>query len=105
MSDVYGVSPTPPRPMPRTNGLAVASLVTGIISVATCGGCILGILAAIFGHVARGQIRRSNGAETGDGMALAGIITGYVSIVLMVLAVFFYVLVFGLAAIAGGPAH
>jgi hypothetical protein len=34
------------------------------------------VLGLIFGFVARSQIRRSNGMQTGAGLALAGIIVG-----------------------------
>jgi hypothetical protein len=37
-------------------------------------------LGVIFGFVARGQIKRSGGAEQGGGLALAGIIVGFVCI-------------------------
>ena len=40
--------------------------------------CTGGILAVIFGFVARSQIKRSNGTQRGSGMALAGIILGFV---------------------------
>ena len=45
------------------------------------------ILGPIFGFVARGQIRRSNGAETGSGLALAGIIVG-LSLIAICAAIF-----------------
>lgn len=66
-----------------TNGLAVASLVcscVGIILFAVP--CVLGI---IFGFVARNQIRRSNNVQQGSGLALAGIIVGFVAIGLVIL--------------------
>jgi hypothetical protein len=57
---------------PKTNGLAIASLVCGIV------GCfwITGIVAIVLGFVARNQIEQSG--EQGAGMALAGIILGFV---------------------------
>jgi Domain of unknown function (DUF4190) len=56
----------------KTNGLAVASLVCGIV------GCfwITGIVAIVLDFVARNQIEQSG--EQGAGMALAGIILGFV---------------------------
>ena len=57
---------------PKTNGLAVAALVLGILPVAGVG-CLL---AAIFGSIAQRQIRESNGSQTGEGMAKAGMILG-----------------------------
>jgi hypothetical protein len=64
-----------------TNGLAVASLVLGIIWVFGLGA----ILAVIFGFVARRQIRRSDGRQSGEGMALAGIILGFIGVLGVIL--------------------
>ena len=55
-----------------TNGLSIASLVLGIVWFLGIGS----VLAVIFGFVARRQIRASGGRQTGEGMALAGIILG-----------------------------
>jgi hypothetical protein len=65
----------------ETNGLAIASLVLGIIWVLGIGS----ILAVIFGFVARRQIRQSGGRQSGGGMALAGIILGFVGVVSLIL--------------------
>lgn len=75
------VAPMPPSTPariggPRTNGLAIASLVCSVGSLFLCG--LSAIVGVVLGHVARRQIRRSAGAEVGDGFALAGIIVGYV---------------------------
>ena len=67
---------------PRSNGLAVASLILGVVGWVPCG--VGSILAIVFGAIARGQIRASQGRETGDGMALAGIILGCVGLALVV---------------------
>jgi hypothetical protein len=58
----------------KTNGFAIASLVLGIIP---CTG-ITSILAIVFGFIARNQIQQSGGRQQGSGMALAGIILGFV---------------------------
>ncbi|MFI7597032.1 DUF4190 domain-containing protein [Actinoplanes sp. NPDC049681] len=75
----YAYSPYPPAARP-TEGMAIASLVISCVAIAgLCVwgiGFVLGVLGAIFGHVARGKIRRSGAG--GDGMALAGIIIGWV---------------------------
>jgi hypothetical protein len=73
-----------------TNGLAIASMVVGILSglgaLSLCGvGGIFGIVAAIMGHVARGQIKRGN--QDGAGMALAGIIVGWIAFAAAVIAI------------------
>jgi uncharacterized protein DUF4190 len=83
---------------PKTNSLAVASLVSGILSWVLCP--FLGaILAVIFGHVARGQIKQSG--EGGGGMAIAGLILGYLNLGGAILVIAFYVLLFAGIAIFG----
>ncbi len=72
-----------PVAFPQTCGLATASLVLGILSPLRFGP-LTGIPAIICGHQARGKIQRSNGALTGDGMALAGLILGYISLVFII---------------------
>ena len=69
-----------------TDGKATASLVLGILSI-LCFGILAGIPAIILGHISRGNIRRSMGRLSGGGMALAGLIMGYVSIFITLLIV------------------
>jgi hypothetical protein len=66
---------------PKTNGLAVASLVLGIIWIYWIGS----ILALIFGYNAKGQIDRSNGMQGGRGLAVAGIVLGWAGVGTLVL--------------------
>lgn len=72
----------------QTEGTAVASLVLAVLSVAI--GPFGFIPAIICGHIARGRIRRTPGLG-GDGLALAGLIIGYV----FALLTFLVVLAFG----------
>jgi hypothetical protein len=71
-----------------TNGLAIASLVVSIVGA--LGLCLyglggyFGVVGAILGHVSRRQIRERG--ENGDGMALAGIIVGWITTGIAVLA-------------------
>src|SRR5579872_6802850 len=58
---------------PRTNSMAIASLVSGILAWVICP-FFGAILAIVFGFVARGQIKATG--EGGAGMAMAGIILG-----------------------------
>jgi hypothetical protein len=71
----------PPQayPVPGTNGMAIASLVLGILWIYWIGS----ILALILGHVAKRQIRRTG--ETGGGMATAGIVLGWIGIAVLVI--------------------
>jgi hypothetical protein len=56
--------------------------------------CLGGIIAVITGHVARSQIKRTG--EAGEGLALAGLIAGYISIGLFFLVVLAYIAFFAL---------
>jgi hypothetical protein len=79
--------PLHPAPQRRTSRMAVASLVLGVISV--MGAAVLLIptlLAIILGHVAMTKIRREPRVG-GHGLALAGCILGYVSIVFGIMGV------------------
>jgi hypothetical protein len=77
----------------RTNGMAIASLVVSICSLTllTCygAGAIVGLVGAILGHIARRHVRERN--ENGGGMALAGIICGWISVAIGIVIVIFVV--------------
>jgi hypothetical protein len=79
--------------MPRNNGMAVASLVCSLAGLVSCG--VLAILGIIFGFVARNQIERSRGTETGKGLATAGIVIGSVLVALGILYIVFWVIILG----------
>ena len=64
---------------PQTDGKATGSLVFGIITALLCFNFITGIPAVVLGHKARKSIRMSMGRLKGEGMAMAGMILGYVS--------------------------
>ncbi len=65
-------------PVAKTNGLAVASLACGLAQFMF--GPLATILAIVFGHVARHQIKRTG--EQGAGLALAGLILGWAAVIL-----------------------
>jgi len=93
MSQPPGYGPQTPMPKKETPGIAIASLVCGILSW-VCVGLLAAIPAVITGHMALGRIKRSAGALGGRGLAIAGLILGYTSIVVMtVLIVLFFTLV------------
>ncbi|WP_265446242.1 DUF4190 domain-containing protein [Acetivibrio straminisolvens] len=76
----------------KTNGYAIASLVLGVISfpfMCCCGlvAIIPSVLAIVFGFIAKSKIQASMGLEKGDGLALAGIILGFIGILLTLLSV------------------
>ena len=99
-------SPPPLPPLSQmgssqpTSGLAVTSLVLGICSLpfSFCYGfgLVVGIAAVICGHIARKQLRYQTGTG-GDGLALGGLITGYIGIVLGLLMLTFFIVMIGSA--------
>jgi hypothetical protein len=76
---------------PKTNGLAIASMVCSFFFFIYG---IPAVLAIVFGFISRSQIRRSNGTQTGSGMALAGIIVGIAGLVIGVILIIVVVAVF-----------
>ncbi|KAF1017387.1 MAG: hypothetical protein GAK31_00652 [Stenotrophomonas maltophilia] len=78
----------------HTSGLAVVSLVLGICSW-TVLPFVGAIVAIITGHMARAEIRRRPLELEGDGLAVAGLILGWVMVVGVVLAILAFVLFFG----------
>jgi type IV pilus assembly protein PilA len=64
---------------PETSGLAIGSLVCGILFFFFP----TAIAAIAMGHISRAEIRRSGGRKTGDGMALAGLILGYIGVAII----------------------
>lgn len=83
-------APAGMAPALRTNGLAIASLVCGILGLCTG---IVSIVAVIFGHISLGQIKRSGNMEQGRGMAIAGLILGYIGIAGWLAYIIFFVAV------------
>ena len=71
---------------PPNSTAAVVSLVFGILTWIFLP--VIGpIVAVVAGHMARAEIRRSNGQVGGGGMAIAGLVLGYLQIALLVLAI------------------
>jgi hypothetical protein len=81
----YGYGAFPPPVAVRNNGFAIASLVCACAGIMFFG--VPSILGIIFGFVARSQIRRSQGRQSGQGLALAGIIVGFGVIGLLLLII------------------
>jgi len=71
--------PLPTVPQPKTSALAIWSLVLGILSL-VCFTIFAAIPGVICGHKALSRIKRSNGMLTGQGLAIAGLVTGYLGI-------------------------
>ncbi|PWU14747.1 MAG: hypothetical protein C5B50_16630 [Verrucomicrobia bacterium] len=76
-------APTPTQAQGQRTGMAIASLVLGIPSVFLCF-LFTGIPAVIFGHIALSRSKRSPTLYGGAGMAIAGLVLGYLGILMSV---------------------
>ncbi|MFE9106339.1 DUF4190 domain-containing protein [Actinomadura geliboluensis] len=86
---------------PPTNGMATASLVCGLIGFFACG--VTSVLAVIFGHVSLSQIKRTG--EGGHGMAVTGLILGYLISAGWLLILLFYILGIAMFAASTGSTY
>ena len=78
--------------MPRTEGLAITSLVLGIAGFFVCP-FVLSILAIVFGNQARTKIR-NDPSLGGEPLARAGIILGWIGIGVAVIVIVVFILFF-----------
>ena len=84
--------PPPPPPgtggyaAPQTNPKALWAMILGILGIVSCG-VLAGIPALILGNSAQKEIAQSGGAQTGEGMAKAGVIMGWIAVALAVLGI------------------
>lgn len=85
----YQQSYQAPPEAEETSPTAIWSLVLAILGFVCCG-CLASIPAIICGHIALKQIEESEGKLTGRGLALAGLIMGYIAIVLGVVGSIIY---------------
>jgi len=87
------------RPGPAAGAnqtLAIVSLVLGILSIVLCQ--ITGPVAVVTGFMARKRANETPAEYGGAGLALAGIITGVIGSILLVLVLLYFIAVFGLIA-------
>lgn len=75
------LGPTPSE----SNGLAIASLVLGIVGFVVPG--LASVAAVITGHLGLSQIKRSNLSQGGRGLAIAGLVLGYLQIAAVVVVI------------------
>ena len=82
-------------PAPRTSTTAILSLVFGVLAWLALP-LIGAVVAIVCGHMARSEIRQAPSAVEGDGLAVAGLVLGYLQLLLGLVA-----LMVVIAAIAG----
>ncbi|MGH8107934.1 MAG: DUF4190 domain-containing protein [Arenimonas sp.] len=95
-------------PAKETSQLAIASLISGILGWTLVP--FLGSLVAIItGHMARKEIRNNPETREGDGMALAGLILGWSSVVCWIIGILLFggliLAAFGLLFTAANGGH
>jgi hypothetical protein len=82
-------APAPPvfvqQSATRVNPFAIASLTLSLLWILWLGSAA----AVVFGHIALRQIARSRDTESGSGLAIAGLVFGYLGLVLLVVALIF----------------
>lgn len=84
------------RQVAPTNSSAIVALVLSVISFISSA-FFLGFIAIIFGHIARRQIKRRG--ERGNGMAVAGLWVGYLSVIFWIV---FWLVYLGIIALVMG---
>lgn len=89
----------PPMMQPQTNAWAIISIVASILSWVGLFG-LGGIVGMIAGWYARNEIKKSNGAQTGDSLALVGIILGGINVALACIGILCVFGVFGFGMFA-----
>ena len=78
---------------PQTSPMAVASFVLGLLGFTLIGS----VLAIVFGHIALAQIRQSQGKLSGKGLAITGLVLGYLVVVTSVIAAIVVIAILALA--------
>ena len=94
--DPYAYPPYPwmfAPPAPRLGTWALTSMICGVVSIVSFQ-AILGILAVVFGFVGLKEVKKAAGTVEGRGFAIAGIVTGFISIGVTLVIIAFYVLYF-----------
>jgi Domain of unknown function (DUF4190) len=90
---------------PTSSGKATAALVLGILGLFFCP-LVCSVLALVFGYQGRNEIDASGGRMGGRGNATAGLVLGWIGVViygLMVLLIVFGMLAFGTDSGGGSP--
>lgn len=77
----------------QTNTMAIVSVISGVLSWVALP-FIGAIVAIVTGHMARNEIKSNPGMQ-GDGLAIAGLILGYLHVVTFCGGVLLFLLIFG----------
>lgn len=94
----YGYGAAPYGTPQQNHTLAIVSLICSIVGLVICTPVV--IVGVITGHMARKQIRENPNTYSGAGMALAGVIIGWIGIALMIIGI-----IVGIILVATVPAN
>ena len=86
-----GAPPPFPTAAPPRNNKALIALVTGIAGIVfafCCSpiGLVLGGVGAVLGYLTRAEIQRTGVGKESENLALGGLITGAIAVVLSIIA-------------------
>jgi len=96
-----GWNDTFPPPQSKTDPVAVCAIVFGVLGLPVCLP-FFSVPAIICGHIARKRANEETVPSSNGGLALGGLIMGYVGLVVMVLIILFYVGMIGFAIATEG---
>jgi len=96
---VYGSAPYYGAPAPKSNVLAIISMIASILGFVWILPVVGSLGGAIMGHISLNQIKRTG--EGGRGMAMAGVIIGWIGVGLAAIGIGFFVFFVILGATAG----
>ena len=83
-----------PPPVSKTNGLAIASLVLGILSLPPCCSFVLAPLGIVLGGLSLAQLRQNPG-QSGKELAIAGIVMSILGLIIYCAWLYWFVFVGG----------
>ena len=80
-------------PAPSLSTWALVSMICGAVSIVSFQ-VILAVLAIVFGFIGLNEVKKSQGTVEGRGFAIAGIVTGFISVGLTLLFIALYIIYF-----------
>jgi hypothetical protein len=83
---LHPMAPVFVRPSRRPNGLAIASVIVGVLWMGWLGS----VTAVVMGHIALRQIDRSGGTQIGRAAAFAGLAVGYFALSVLLAIILFF---------------
>ncbi|HEX6800722.1 MAG TPA: DUF4190 domain-containing protein [Ktedonobacterales bacterium] len=100
----YAAAPGMPMQVAQPNGLALTSMIAGILAlVLPCAGLIAAVVAVVTGHMGLSRAKALPPQLARHGMAVAGLVMGYISLAVYVIGIIFYIIIIAAAASSTPP--